>query len=232
MRSVALCQRLSDATRLDNRLRNVAGVTRFSLVTRTRSYPLFLGALTLDWLRLGPAGWLDGWRALARGHLRITAGRIDDTSVIEWLRRVRPDVGLHAMPVIYSRELIECFRLGILNAHIGQLPRYRGRSVMEWAILNGDPVGITTFFIDEGIDTGRRIVVRELVDVSAFRDVASAKRHLFSLDAEMYALALERLQLPGFEHELQDVADGKRFYVMSKLFTTVVEHTLRLPATP
>jgi hypothetical protein len=38
---------------------------------------------------------------------------------------------LHATDVIYRTETLQAFRLGILNAHIGVLPRYRGRSVME-----------------------------------------------------------------------------------------------------
>src|SRR5436305_11718144 len=98
------------------------------------------------------------------------------------------------MSVIYRRPAIEAFRLGILNAHIGLLPRYRGRSVMEWSLLNGDPTGVTTFFVDEGIDTGARIVLRQHVDVYDCPEVDDAKRYLFSLDGAMYAEALRRLR--------------------------------------
>jgi methionyl-tRNA formyltransferase len=100
---------------------------------------------------------------------------------------------------------------------------------MEWTILQGDKTGITTFFIDEGIDTGSRIVFRKKIDISSFRDVASAKAYLFSFDAEMYARALELLQRADFAPAHQGISDGKRYYVMSRLFTGVVERILNCP---
>jgi methionyl-tRNA formyltransferase len=69
---------------------------------------------------------------------------------------------------------------------------------MEWALLNCDATGITTFFVDEGIDTGPVIVIRREIDVSAHRDVATATRYLFSLDGEMFAQALRLLSGEDF----------------------------------
>src|ERR1043165_1319885 len=86
---------------------------------------------------------------------------LQDAETITKLRALQLDVGLHKSGTIYRRETIESFRLGILNAHIGILPKYRGRSVMERSLLQGDPPGISVFFIDEGIDTGERLVFSE-----------------------------------------------------------------------
>jgi len=41
-------------------------------------------------------------------------------------------------PTIISKEVIDIFHLGILNAHGGDLPRYRGNACQAWAILNGE----------------------------------------------------------------------------------------------
>jgi methionyl-tRNA formyltransferase len=98
---------------------------------------------------------------------------------------------------------------------------------MEWSLLNGDPTGITTFFIDEGIDTGRSVVLREEVDVSGFSEVAAAKAFLFSQDADMYAKALQRLLAEDFEPLEQDIAEGRRWYAMSGLLTDAVSELLR-----
>jgi methionyl-tRNA formyltransferase len=132
------------------------------------------------------------------------------------------DVGLHKAGVIYRDATIKAFRLGILNPHIGLLPAYRGRNVMEWSLLEGRPVGITVFFIDSGIDTGPRIVLREEVDISHCKSVAEARQYLFDLDAPFFRRALERLRLEGPEYEVND-RSGRRYYVMSKLFQGVVE---------
>jgi methionyl-tRNA formyltransferase len=142
------------------------------------------------------------------------------------LRAASPSVGLHASGVIYRQPLLDVFTLGVLNAHIGLLPRYRGRSVLEWSLFHGDPTGITVFFVDSGIDTGPRIVLRREVNVSECPGVVEAKRYLFSLDGDMFADALMRLQGNATPATRQAVTDGTRWYVMSSLFTNVASALL------
>jgi methionyl-tRNA formyltransferase len=209
-----------------DRLRLDAGVELILLLTRTRPLPLFLGAIAFDLLRLGQRGFREAAGMFVRRQLKITTRSIDDDHVLEFLRELAPDVGLHATPVIYRTPLIECFRLGILNPHIGLLPKYRGRSVLEWSILEGDPTGITTFFIDEGIDTGAEIVLRKEVPVTGFANVAAAKQYLFSLSGDMFRAAMQTLREPGFTPLRQTMDEGTRWYVMSRLLTGVVDRIL------
>jgi methionyl-tRNA formyltransferase len=138
------------------------------------------------------------------------------------LKELSLDVGLHKAGVIYRRPVIEAFRLGILNPHIGILPAYRGRNVMEWSLLQGDPAGITVFFIDEGIDTGERIVLAQEVDISNCKTVQEAKQKLFDLDAVLFRRALELLQSNDLQYGYND-GTGRRYYVMSGLFQGVVQ---------
>src|SRR6266446_5088714 len=77
--------------------------------------------------------------------LMILRRPLDDSISTERLRSLQCDVGLHAANVIYREPTISAFRLGILNAHIGILPKYRGRCVAEWSILQGDSTGVTVF---------------------------------------------------------------------------------------
>jgi methionyl-tRNA formyltransferase len=166
--------------------------------------------------------------------LRMIAGRkvvlfrkpLHDSATIARLRELQLDVGLHKSGNIYRRETIECFQLGILNAHIGLLPGYRGRSVMEWSLVHGDACGVSVFFVDEGIDTGERIVFSEAVDISHCRTVAEAKQFLFDLDAKFYRRAIETLQQDNASFQSND-RSGRRYYVMSKLFQGVVEECLK-----
>src|SRR5712664_666680 len=132
-----------------------------------------------------------------RGKLIILPRPLDDPTSIKRLRSLHCDVGLHAANVIYREPTISAFRLGILNAHIGILPKYRGRSVAEWSILQGDPTGVTVFFIDSGIDTGSRIVLREFVPSRGWNCVRPFKNMLFGCDARLYRKALEALLQPG-----------------------------------
>src|SRR5690606_38406412 len=54
-------------------------------------------------------------------------------------------------------------KLGTFNLHASLLPQYRGAAPIHWAIINGEEMtGVTTFFIDEKIDTGNIILKREI----------------------------------------------------------------------
>lgn len=150
---------------------------------------------------------------------------LEHQETIARMKQLKLDVGLHKSGNIYRREVINCFRLGILNAHIGLLPKYRGRSVMEWSLLQGDPAGISVFFVDEGIDTGERILFSEKIDISHCRTIEQAKQYLFDQDAGCYRRAIERLQRDEASFERND-GSGRRYYVMSKLFRGVAQADL------
>jgi methionyl-tRNA formyltransferase len=165
---------------------------------------------------------------LTTGRLIFLRGPFHDQQSVATLKKLRLDVGLHKAGVIYRDTTINAFRLGILNHHIGLLPAYRGRSVLEWSILQGDAVGITVFFIDTGIDTGARILISEAVDISGCRSVAEAKEYLFNLDRVFFPKALALLTDSNPSFQLND-GTGPRYYVMSKLFQAVVDQLLHVP---
>ena len=188
----------------------------------------------LRWLRevallaKGRRNWTPArlWKYARRRRLVVLRRALGDPGSTDLVRALRCDVGLHAANVIYSERTISAFRLGILNAHIGILPEYRGRSVAEWSVLQGDSTGVTVFFIDSGIDTGKRIVLREFVAPNGSRSVGGLKQMLFECDARLYRRAMEALMAPGFRFECNEVAKGRRYYVMSKVMTKVVDGML------
>lgn len=165
-------------------------------------------------------GRLKSLRLVFRGRVIAFRNPLDHARTLARLKTLKLDVGLHKAGVIYREATIDSFRLGILNPHIGILPGYRGRSVMEWSLLEGAPTGLTVFFIDTGIDTGERIVLREEVDISHCRSLGEAKQYLFDLDAVFFRRALEALRAPDFRYERND-GSGRRYYVMSRLFQGV-----------
>jgi methionyl-tRNA formyltransferase len=75
-----------------------------------------------------------------------------------------PDVGVSiAYDQILERSTIDLPRLGTLNLHAGKLPQYRGRNVINWAILNGETeIGLTLHYMDQGVDTGDIVLQRML----------------------------------------------------------------------
>lgn len=56
---------------------------------------------------------------------------------------------------IFRANLLKLPKLGVINCHAGKLPFYKGRNILNWAIINDEKeFGITVHYVDEGIDTG------------------------------------------------------------------------------
>jgi len=63
---------------------------------------------------------------------------------------------------ILPKTVLDIPKLGCINVHGSLLPKYRGAAPIQWALINGEKVtGITTIFMDEGMDTGDILLMRE-----------------------------------------------------------------------
>ena len=110
----------------------------------------------------------------SHGVAVLETGPLDSADAVAQIKALRPDLGIHAGAGLLRLPLIEAFRLGVLNAHMGLLPAYRGMNVAEWAALEGAPVGCTVHLIDTGIDTGPILATRE-VDIAGCGSVAGLR---------------------------------------------------------
>lgn len=79
---------------------------------------------------------------------------LKDESLINLLRDKQFDMGIQGGTGIIPHETTNLFRLGILNFHPGDLPRYRGCSAPEWQLLENNPIVCTCHLLDSGIDSG------------------------------------------------------------------------------
>lgn len=83
---------------------------------------------------------------------------------------------------------------GTFNLHASLLPDYRGAAPIHWAIINGEKkTGVTTFFIDEKIDTGAMILKKEL-EVGKDETVGELHDRLMHLGAQAVSETLELVQ--------------------------------------
>lgn len=67
---------------------------------------------------------------------------------------------------IFKKEMINLPKYGTINCHAGKLPFYRGRNILNWALINDEKeFGITVHYLDEGIDTGD-IILQEIYPIT------------------------------------------------------------------
>ena len=86
---------------------------------------------------------------------------LKDPEFLEALKAWKPDMFVVVAFRMLPKVVWEIPKLGTFNLHAALLPQYRGAAPINWAVINGDKAtGVTTFMIDEGMDTGK-IMFRE-----------------------------------------------------------------------
>lgn len=118
--------------------------------------------------------------------------KMKDAEFLEQLHALKADLQV----VVAFRMLPEMVwsmpRFGTFNVHAALLPQYRGAAPINWAVINGETeTGVTTFFLDKDIDTGR-IIKRKYFPIPDSANVEYVYDGLMRLGAE---LAIETIDL-------------------------------------
>ena len=88
--------------------------------------------------------------------------KLKDEAFIHALEALRPDLFIVVAFRILPKKVWAIPTMGTVNLHASILPDYRGAAPINWAIINGEKTtGVTTFFIDEDVDTGKVIYMDE-----------------------------------------------------------------------
>lgn len=84
---------------------------------------------------------------------------LKDTQFISQLRMLAPNLFVVVAFRILPKEVFSIPTHGTFNLHASLLPKYRGAAPIQWAIINGEKeTGVTTFFLQETVDTGNIIL--------------------------------------------------------------------------
>lgn len=130
--------------------------------------------------------------ALAHSIPVLQPVKMKDPEFVAQLAEIKADLQV----VVAFRMLPEIVwampRFGTFNVHAALLPQYRGAAPINWAVINGETqTGVTTFFIDKDIDTGR-IITKRTFDIPDDADVEYVYDGLMKLGAD---IAVETVDL-------------------------------------
>ncbi|MBQ8128265.1 MAG: methionyl-tRNA formyltransferase [Prevotella sp.] len=145
--------------------------------------------------------------------------RMKDPDFIEALRAYNANLQV----VVAFRMLPEIVwampEFGTFNVHAALLPQYRGAAPINWAIINGETqTGVTTFFLDQQIDTGR--IIHQLpFDIPDTADVEYVYNGLMHLGARICLETLELiLQSDGHPESMAQPSDCTDLKPAPKIF--------------
>jgi methionyl-tRNA formyltransferase len=124
----------------------------------------------------------------------LQPARLRDPGWPERLAAFGADVGVVvAFGQILSRAVLDAPRRGSINVHASLLPRYRGAAPIAWAIMRGErETGITTFQMDEGMDTGATLL-SAAISIGSEETAGELATRLAVLGAEVLIDTLARL---------------------------------------
>ena len=106
--------------------------------------------------------------------------------------------------------------LGTFNLHASLLPDYRGAAPINWAIINGETkTGVSTFFIDDKIDTGE-IILKKETDILAKETAGELHDRLMRLGAETVIETLHLIEKGNVSTEVQPEKEEKTAYKLNK----------------
>jgi methionyl-tRNA formyltransferase len=131
--------------------------------------------------------------ALAQGLPLLQPTNLKDPDFIAaleaWNANVQVVVAFRMLPEVVWRLP----KLGTFNLHASLLPQYRGAAPIHWAIINGETeTGVTTFFIDDKIDTGA-IILSKKTTIEPEENTGNLHDRLMELGKEAVLETLERI---------------------------------------
>lgn len=155
--------------------------------------------------------------ALEKGLYLMQPTNLKSASFLEELKSLEADLQV----VVAFRMLPEVVwkmpKKGTFNLHASLLPQYRGAAPINWAIINGEAkTGVTTFFIDDKIDTGAMILNKE---IAILPEETAGELHdkLMLLGCEAVTETLQRIAGGNVQTTLQtDTPDLKTAYKLDR----------------
>lgn len=118
----------------------------------------------------------------------------NNPEIMEIIKKLNPNViCVAAYGKILPKEVLQYPEFGCINVHGSLLPKYRGAAPIQWSIINGDKyTGITTMYMDEGMDTGD-MLLKEKVEIQDSDDYQTMTNKLKIVGAKLLIETLDNL---------------------------------------
>ena len=144
--------------------------------------------------------------------------KLKDEHFLAQLKELQADLFVVVAFRMLPKEVWKMPAFGTINLHASLLPNYRGAAPINWAIINGDKeTGVTTFFIDEAIDSGK-IIAQEKVKISNNTNAGELHNELMSVGAQLTLKTVDIISQKQHTVIDQNKFERKDFKTAPKIF--------------
>lgn len=132
--------------------------------------------------------------AVSQGIPVLQPEKLKDEDFLEQLRSYKADLQVVVAFRMLPQVVWGMPPMGTFNLHAALLPQYRGAAPINWAVINGDKeTGVTTFFLDEQIDTGR-IILQERCPIHDTDNVGDVHDRLMLIGSDLVLRTVELIE--------------------------------------
>ncbi|MFZ5517495.1 MAG: methionyl-tRNA formyltransferase [Candidatus Zhuqueibacterota bacterium] len=147
--------------------------------------------------------------AEALGIPALTPAKFSDSDFVAQLKQYNADLFVVVAFRILPEAIFGMPPKGTINLHSSLLPKYRGAAPINWAVINGErETGVTTFFIEEQVDTGEWIL-QEKTGIGASETAGDLHDRLSILGARVLLETVDRIAA-GNAPRIRQVGDVTR----------------------
>lgn len=124
--------------------------------------------------------------ALEKNLFVLSPERIDEENFFKQIKSLNPELSIVvSYGKIFTQEIIDLHKIGMLNVHFSLLPKYRGAAPIQWCLINGEKTtGVSIFWVEKELDAGKIFMQKE-VEVSVEDNYYSLSEKLLNLSLEM-----------------------------------------------
>jgi folate-dependent phosphoribosylglycinamide formyltransferase PurN len=155
---------------------------------------------------------------------------LNSAPAVNFVKSLQPTLAIFAGGGMIRESLMQACGDGILNCHMGPLPRYRGMDVVEWPFLEESysaRTAVTVHFMDQGLDTGPIIEVADIprAGCQTITDLRSAAEGL-KVEALLRAVIAHRDGT--LKSKPQAVNEGRQYFVLHPTLTQIANQRAQI----
>jgi len=153
------------------------------------------------------------------------AADLNSEDSVEFVRCVSPTIAVFAGGGMIRSKLLSTCGDGILNCHMGSLPKYRGMDVVEWPFLEEGRQArpaVTVHFMDNGVDTGPIVKIFEIPRQGCL-SIEDIRVSADGLKVSAIVGAIEAHRDDTLNSRLQPIGAGRQYYVMHSMLNKIAD---------
>jgi methionyl-tRNA formyltransferase len=142
--------------------------------------------------------------ALDKNVQILQPNSLKDDNFISQIKSLNPDLIIVVAFRILPKEIFSIPKFGSFNLHASLLPKYRGAAPINWALINGEnETGVTTFFLQEKVDTGN-IILQEKIKIENEDDAGTIHDKLSTIGADLVIKTVKLIEQGNLNLKKQD----------------------------